>query len=108
MSSYIFSVAPALVPIFNKIRDLLSFFLVWSKIKEKVKSLGDQLKEKSKALIEKYKPKIIDSINKVKQFIIEEGQKIIIELKGDLINIAVKEIVVQVEKRALTDRKLEI
>ena len=87
---------------------MLLFFLVWNKIKEKVKSLGDQLKEKSKALIEKYKPKIIDSINKVKQFIIEEGQKIIIELKGDLINIAVKEIVVQVKKRALTDRKLEI
>ena len=99
---------PAWVSIFNKIRDLISFFIVWNKIKEKVESLGDQLKEKSKALIEKYKTKIIDSINKVKQFVIEEGQRIIIELKGDLINIAVKEITLQVEKRALNDRKLEI
>ena len=80
------------------------FFLVWTKVQEKVKSLGDKIKAKTKALIEKYKPKIINTINNVKQFIIEEGQKIIIELKGDLVEIIVKETGANMEKRSIKDK----
>jgi len=60
---------------------------VWAKVKQSVADLGDKLKASTKALIEKYKPKIINSLNKVKQFVIDEGQKIILEFKGDLVRI---------------------
>jgi len=60
---------------------------VWAKVKQSVADLGDNLKASTKALIEKYKPKIINSLNKVKKFVIDEGQKIILEFKGDIVKI---------------------
>lgn len=84
------------------------FVLVWNKIKEKVKSLGDKVKARTKELIEKYKPKILNTIDRVKQFIIDEGQKLIIELKGDLVEVILEKTGTKVEKRSITDCKFLI
>merc|ERR1711881_162348 len=60
---------------------------LWAKVKAAAEKLRDDAKEKIQAAIDRLKPQILEGLKNIKEVVINEGKKIIIQIKGEIVRI---------------------